>query len=89
VKPFPEFMLLIVQPLRANNDACFSFIDRVAIFFHFNYHAGAAPAQIGMKTGAAKLPVFWYTTLERGTLQSTVEGVACNSSAAKAVFKSV
>ena len=56
---------------------------------HSNHHAGAAPAQIGMKTEAAELPVFWYTTLERGTLQSTVEGVACNSSAAKAVFKSV
>jgi hypothetical protein len=57
--------------------------------FTVNHHAGAAPAQIGMKTEAAELPVFWYTTLERGTLQSTVEGVACNSSAAKAVFKSV
>ena len=26
---------------------------------HKNPHAGAAPAQIGMKTGAAKLPAFW------------------------------
>ena len=38
---------------------------------HANPHAGAAPAQIGMKTEAAKFSVFLYTMLERGTLQST------------------
>lgn len=38
---------------------------------HLNLHAGAVPAQIGMKTGAAKFPAFLYTVSERGTLQST------------------
>ncbi len=32
--------------------------------FIFNPHAGAAPAQIEMKTEAAKFPVFCYTVLE-------------------------
>ncbi len=31
---------------------------------HTNPHAGAAPAQIEMKTEAAKFPVFCYTVLE-------------------------
>ena len=53
---------------------------------HINYHAGAAPAQIGMKTDAAKLSVFQYNSDERGKLQSTVGGVARNSSVAKAVY---
>ena len=44
------------------------------------------PAQIGMKTSAAGFPVFWYNVFERDTLQSTVGGVARNSSVAKAVF---
>jgi hypothetical protein len=55
-------------------------------FIHLNPHAGAAPAQIGMKTEAAEFSVFmWYNVLKRGKLQSTVGGVARNSSAAKAV----
>lgn len=52
---------------------------------HKNHHAGAAPAQIGMKTEAAKFPVFCYNSLERGTLQSTVGRVVRNSPVAKAV----
>ncbi len=56
---------------------------------HTNHHAGAAPAQIGMKTEAAKFPVFCYNSLERGTLQSTIGGVVRNSPVAKAVYKSV
>ena len=62
-------------------------LDRSRLPFHCNSHAGAAPAQIGMKTGAAEFSVFmWYNVLKRGKLQSTAGGVACNSSAAKAVF---
>jgi len=53
--------------------------------FHKNHHAGAAPAQIGMKTETAKFPVFCYNSLERGTLQSTVGRVVRNSPVAKAV----
>ena len=34
------------------------------VFIHTNPHAGAAPAQIEMKTEAAKFPVFCYTVLE-------------------------
>ena len=34
---------------------------------HKNHHAGAAPAQIGMKTEAAKFPVFLYNVFERHT----------------------
>ena len=34
---------------------------------HKNYHAGAAPAQIGMKTEAAKFSVFLYNVFERHT----------------------
>ena len=56
---------------------------------HVNHHAGAAPAQIGMKTEAAKFPVFLYNVFERGTLQSTAGGVAGSSPVAKAVCKSV
>ena len=52
---------------------------------HSNHHAGAAPAQIGMKTDAAKLSVFRYNSGKRGRLQSTVGGVVRNSSVAKAV----
>ena len=52
---------------------------------HKNHHAGAAPAQIGMKTEAAKFPVFCYNSLERGTLQSTEGGVVRSSPVAKAV----
>ena len=59
--------------------------DAPHMLFHRNHHAGAAPAQIGMKTGAAKFPAFCYNRLERGTLQSTVGGVARNSPVAKAV----
>ena len=44
------------------------------------------PAQIVMKTEAAKFPVFWYNVFERGTLQSTVGGVARNSYAASPVL---
>ena len=44
---------------------------------HINPHAGAAPAQIGMKTEAAEFSVYiWYNVLKRGKLQSTVRGVA-------------
>ena len=56
---------------------------------HINHHAGAAPAQIGMKTEAADFSVSWYNVLGRDTLQSTVGGVARNSPVAKAVYKSV
>ena len=52
---------------------------------HKNHHADATPAQIGMKTEAAKFPVFCYNSLERGTLQSTEGGVVRNSPVAKAV----
>ena len=34
---------------------------------HKNYHAGAAPAQIGMKTESAKFSVFLYNAFERHT----------------------
>ena len=42
--------------------------------FHKNYHAGAAPAQIGMKTEAAKFPVFLYNVFERHTTKHGSRG---------------
>ena len=77
--------LMMTETARKRIKARFGLFHWTSRLFHANHHAGAAPAQIGMKTGAAELPVFWYNTLERGTLQSTVGGVARNSSAAKAV----
>ncbi len=56
---------------------CQEFKDQIADpgfegFCHCNSHAGAAPAQIGMKTEAAEFSVFiWYNVLKRGKLQST------------------
>jgi len=42
------------------------------MLFHVIHHAGAAPAQIRMKTEAAEFSAFiWYNVL-RGKLQSTV-----------------
>ena len=39
---------------------------------HNNPHAGAAPAQIGMKTEAAEFSAFmWYNVLKRGKLRWT------------------
>ena len=46
------------------------------MFPHNNYHAGAVPAQIGMKTEATEFPVSSHNMDERGTLQSTVSTAA-------------